>query len=79
MCDGTYPYPVKGSTSFALPNSIVLICGNKNPLDIYQDPVHQDLIKARFTIIDLDVPPNPLGLKYYDPEITFSPINGPNS
>lgn len=54
MCDGTYAYPVKGSASFALPKSIVLVCGNKNPLEIYKEE-HHELIKARFIINCLDV------------------------
>jgi len=53
MCDGTYQYPVKGSTPFALPDSIVLVCGNRNPLEIY-DQKHHELLKARFNIICLD-------------------------
>lgn len=80
ICDGTYQYPVKGCAPFALPNSIVLVCGNKDPLEVYTDAKNHALIKARFTIIDLDVPPNPLDLKYYDPmAVSFCPINGPNS
>ena len=53
MCDGTYQYPVKGSIPFALPGSIVLVCGNRNPLEIY-DEKHHELIKARFIINCLD-------------------------
>lgn len=49
MCDGTYQYPVKGSDSFSLPGSILLICGNKSPLDIYSEE-HHELLKARFII-----------------------------
>lgn len=52
MCDRTYQYPVKGSTPFQLPNCQVLICGNRNPLEIY-DEKHHELIKARFNIICL--------------------------
>jgi len=54
MCDGTYQYPVKGSNPFALPSSIVLVCGNRSPLEVYTDPKNHDLIKARFKIICLD-------------------------
>jgi len=53
MCDGTYAYPVKGSCPFQLPGAIVLICGNKSPLEIY-DEKHHELIKARFIINCLD-------------------------
>jgi hypothetical protein len=53
MCDGTYQYPVKGSSPFALPTSIVLVCGNRSPMDIYEHK-HHDLIKARFNIICLE-------------------------
>jgi len=53
MCDGTFQYPVKGSSPFALPKSIVLVCGNKDPLEIY-DQRHHELIKARFIINCLD-------------------------
>lgn len=53
MCDGTYQYPVKGSSPFALPNSTVLVCGNKDPMEIY-DEKHHELIKARFIINCLD-------------------------
>lgn len=54
MCDGTYQYPVKGSCPFQLPDSVVLVCGNRNPLEIYSEP-HHDLIKARFIINCLDI------------------------
>jgi len=54
ICDGTYQYPVKGSDSFTLPDSIVIICGNRNPLHIYYDPRHAPLLEARFNIICLD-------------------------
>lgn len=54
MCDGTYQYPVKGSSPFSLPGSIVLVCGNRSPMEIY-DSKHHDLIKARFQIHCLDV------------------------
>lgn len=49
MCDGTYQYPVKGSSSFSLPDSIIMVCGNKSPLEIYSEE-HHELIKARFII-----------------------------
>lgn len=54
MCDGTYQYPVKGSAPFSLPSAIVLVCGNRCPLEIY-DTKHHDLIKARFNVHCLDV------------------------
>lgn len=53
MCDGTYQYPVKGTAGFQLTKPIVLVCGNRNPLDIY-DEKHHELIKARFIINCLD-------------------------
>lgn len=54
MADSTYHYPVKGSVPFQLPGSVILICGNTNPLIIYQEK-HHELIKARFNIHCLDV------------------------
>lgn len=54
MCDGTYAYPVKGSSGFQLPKSIVLVCGNRDPLEIYDSKFHE-LIKARFIINCLDI------------------------
>lgn len=54
MCDGTYQYPVKGSHSFTLKMPILLICGNRSPMDIY-DPKHHELLKARFVINCLDI------------------------
>lgn len=54
MCDGTYQYPVKGSCSFLLKGSILLVCGNRSPLEIYSEPYHE-LIKARFNIHCLDI------------------------
>ena len=54
MCDGTYQYPVKGSAPFQLSDAIVLVCGNRSPMEIY-DSKHHDLIKARFQIHCLDV------------------------
>nr|WPR18792.1 MAG: hypothetical protein [Crogonang virus 111] len=54
MCDGKYLYPVKGSPSFTLDMPILLVCGNKSPLEIYHDPKHHELIKARFNIINID-------------------------
>lgn len=54
MCDSTYQYPVKGSTPFALPDSILIVCGNKSPLEVYTDPKNHELIKARFNIINID-------------------------
>jgi hypothetical protein len=49
-------------------------------LEVYTDSKHHALLKARFTIIDLDLPSNPLDLKYYDPmAVSFCPINGPGS
>lgn len=35
MCDGTYQYPTKGGSSIKLTKPTILICGNKNPQDIY--------------------------------------------
>jgi len=54
MCDGTYQYPVKGTGAVQLPGAIVLVCGNKCPLEIYSEP-HHCLLKARFLINCLDV------------------------
>jgi hypothetical protein len=54
MCDGTYQYPRKGADAVSLPGSIVLVCGNVNPLEIYSEK-HHPLIKARFEIFCLDV------------------------
>jgi len=54
MCDGTYQYPVKGSNPFVLQKAVVLVCGNRCPLEIY-DSKHHELLKARFNIICLDV------------------------
>lgn len=54
MCDRTFQYPVKGSSPFALPDSTLLVCGNRSPLDIY-DSRHHELIKARFIVHCLDV------------------------
>lgn len=54
MCDGTYQYPVKGSPSFSIPTAVVLVCGNRSPMEIY-DAKHHELIKARFEIHCLDI------------------------
>ena len=54
MCDGTYQYPVKGLEPFRPQKAVVLVCGNRCPLEIY-DSKHPELLKARFNIICLDV------------------------
>lgn len=54
MCDGTYQYPVKGSSSVQLISPILLVCGNRNPLEIYDSKYHE-LLKARFIINCLDL------------------------
>lgn len=51
MCDGTYKYPRKNSTPVVLPNIILLVCGNKNPEEVY--PNAFQFIEARFNIIQL--------------------------
>lgn len=53
MCDGTYLYPVKGSSPFQLSQATILICGNTSPLEVYQEK-HHELLKARFNIHCLD-------------------------
>jgi len=55
MCDGTYQYPVKGGPSFCPPLPILLVCGNRSPLDVYPQEIHHPLIKSRFVIHCLDV------------------------
>jgi len=52
MCDSTYQYPVKGTSSYQTPDCILLVCGNRDPLTIYQEH-HHSLIKARFEIFEL--------------------------
>lgn len=54
MCDSTYLYPVKAASSFPLPHSIILVCGNKDPFEIYSNEKHHPLIKARFNVHCLD-------------------------
>lgn len=54
MCDGTYQYPVKGGNAFVLNTPVLLVCGNRSPLDIY-DSKHHELIQARFVINCLDI------------------------
>lgn len=54
MCDSTYQYPVKGSHSFQILSSIVIVCGNRSPFDLYQESFHE-LLKARFLINCLDI------------------------
>jgi len=50
MCDGTWQYPVKCSDPVMLKDPVVIICGNKDPAEIYHE---LDLIKARFRIFNL--------------------------
>jgi hypothetical protein len=52
MCDGNYQYPGKGTSSTRLKKPYILICGNKNPEDLY--PNAWQYIKARFIVINLD-------------------------
>jgi len=54
MCDGTYQYSVEQGFSYFLEDPIILVCGNKSPMDIYS-PEYHDLIKARFVINCLDI------------------------
>jgi len=52
MCDGNYQYPVKGGASTKLKKPYILICGNKDPKDLY--PNAWKYIEARFQVINLD-------------------------
>jgi len=64
MCDGQYDYPVKGGMSFKQPGSILLICGNRSPLEIY-DSKHHAVLQARFNIICVDIEaPAPTEFKF---------------
>jgi len=51
MCDGNYMYPVKGSSSTKLKKPYLVVCGNKNPAELY--PNAWKYLEARFNVIDL--------------------------
>ncbi|AXQ65984.1 MAG: replication protein [Cressdnaviricota sp.] len=48
MCDGTYLYPTKGGTAKQVRGTILLVCGNRDPKDVY--PEAWPYIEARFTV-----------------------------
>lgn len=52
MCDGTYPYPVKGENPVTLFSPTVLVCSNKPVEEVY--PNQFLLVQARFNIINVD-------------------------
>lgn len=52
MCDGNYGYPSKGGVPVVLNKPFILICGNRNPADLY--PNAWDYLEARFNVINLD-------------------------
>ena len=51
MCDGNYMYPVKGSSSTKLKKPYLVVCGNRNPAELY--PNAWKYLEARFNVIDL--------------------------
>lgn len=52
MCDGTYQYPSKGGASIRLKQPTIVICGNKNPEEMY--PNAFKYIEARFNVLCAD-------------------------
>lgn len=54
MCDGNYQYPTKGGAA-VMCKSIILVCGNKDPRDLY--PNAWQYVDARFNVICLDLQP----------------------
>ena len=51
MCDGTYYYPTKGGDPVLIPNAILIITGNKDPVDLY--PNCWKYISLRFNVINV--------------------------
>lgn len=51
MCDGHYPYPVKGGAPINSKANLI-ICGNKSPAEMY--PNAWKYVEARFNVLNLD-------------------------
>lgn len=52
MCDGTYMYPTKGGASTRIREPIIIICGNKDPAEMY--PNCYKFLEARFVMLCAD-------------------------
>jgi hypothetical protein len=52
MCDGTYQYPSKGGASTRIKEPIIIICGNKDPSEMY--PNAYQFLEARFVVLCAD-------------------------
>jgi hypothetical protein len=50
MCDGNYQYPVKGGYPVQV-KAVLLICGNKNPKELY--PKAHMFLEARFNVLEI--------------------------